>query len=500
MTSPSRVATMERAAQALAALALGTPMTDGECPWSEIMALARAERCAGIVWLRSGDWIRRHAPADVVSEWRADAFAIARLCDRATGRLLDVTRTLSAAGVEHAILKGLPLGLRAYGTLDFRPSADLDLYVPATARADAHACLVSSGWTLRYGVSPRESAFERAAPEPSGSALLEVHSSLSDDSLVEHLAVQPAEEDFESCDVGGRELRVLGGTVLPAYLALHMAKHGEAPWLWLLDLDALWGTLTEAERSAARKRADSLRLRRYLDWALHSTRALREAAAGDRAALADLGIAKGARVRRHNALRVALLSQSPRDAMHAASGWLWPRGLRARSDGRGMIRQLASRAAWRGRGASPVQPPPDAALVSSAPIRTIVETVVGAGGSLWIRAYGASMLPAIEPGSRVHLVPPPLRALRRGEVVLALLPGDVTALHRVEQERDGIVQLRGDNAVMFDVPVPRHRVLALADAVERDGCVDDVPSRVTSPSLLLRRARHLARRTMERIA
>ncbi|MDB4907313.1 MAG: hypothetical protein JWO05_2097 [Gemmatimonadetes bacterium] len=492
---------LERAGEALLALSLGRVPREGEIPWAMVMELARAERCAGVAWQRSGAWLRAQAPAEVSAAWRADAFAIARQCDRAAERLRDVSARLANAGVEHAVLKGLPLGLRAYGNVECRPSADLDIHVAAAARADAHECLVASGWTLRYGVSPRESAFERPAQEPSGTALLEVHSSLSDDSLVEHLAVQPLSSEVERCRIGEMDVPVLGGAVLPAYLALHLAKHGEAPWLWLLDLHALWGDASEGEREAARDRAGSLRLTRYLEWALASAASLDRAAEGDSASLRRLGIVNGARVRRHNALRVAMLSQTPLDAMHATSGWLWPRAARARSGGLGALRQLASRAALRAARPSLAPPlaPPSAALLSTASIRTIVETVIGAGGSLWIRAYGASMLPAIEPGSRVHLVPPPARTLQRGEVVLAILPGEVTALHRVESECDGVVHLRGDNAVVFDAPVPRDRVLALADAVESRGDVTEIPvRRASSPGLLIRRARHLARRTVER--
>jgi hypothetical protein len=127
---------------------------------------------------------------------------------------------------------------------------------------------------------------------------------------------------------------------------------------------------------------------------------------------------------------------------------------------------------------------------------------VASATPVWIRVRGVSMLPTIPSGALVRLVPLPERPLRRGEVVLAVLPNGACVLHRVRAGRDGALTLSGDNNMAGDPPVRRADVLALADRVRLD---DDHerPLRhwmVPSPSMLLRRTRWLAGRLIRALA
>ena len=107
--------------RAVLALARGRPDVQ-PASWSNALEIAVKERCAALAWHRSGAEIRRLAPADIVQRWRSEAIAavdLAAMWEAVLARTLPALRT---AGVEPVVLKGLPLGIRLYGTTAARPS------------------------------------------------------------------------------------------------------------------------------------------------------------------------------------------------------------------------------------------------------------------------------------------------------------------------------------------------------------------------------------------
>lgn len=88
------------------------------------------------------------------------------------------------------------------------------------------------------------------------------------------------------------------------------------------------------------------------------------------------------------------------------------------------------------------------------------------GEAVWL-AKGRSMRGAIDDGTPVRLVPPGPGRPRRGDVVMAVLPGGALVLHRVVARRGDRLRLRGDACRRCDPPV------ALADVV---GVVDPTPA------------------------
>ena len=480
-------------------LRLGLGLADLPAPnasWPEIMRIAVRERCAALCWMRSAEVIRRSAPNAVATEWRTEAFAAAELAGQWMMHLGECVDLLEACGAHPVVLKGLPLAQRLYGTIAVRPSADLDLFIATEEREAAHRALTAAGWTHRFGRAPDEGVYTKHA----GGArwLLEVHSSLGDDNLLRHLPL-PVPESV-SADVEGVRCRAFSGALLPGYLALHFSKHQMPPLLWLLDFHALWTGLSPVERAEARCAARMARIGRYLEHAVRRTEQLERAALGDVGALRACGLTPEGRVETHNAIGVALLAATPADAVRTMAAWLLPHDLRSHPI------HLLRRTAWRVRqplartfrntAAQRAAAPPraDHAISIDTPdLLVIVRALTGRGAGLWMSVSGTSMLPAIRAGSRVRLGCVPDRPLRAGEVVLAELPDGQAVVHRVVAEASGehdrTVRLRGDNNNAEDPPIPRSRVVALVDAIDRDGLVGSVPPARPAIGLTLRRAR-----------
>src|SRR5262245_60456519 len=134
----------------------------------------------------------------------------------------------------------------------------------------------------------------------------------------------------------------------------------------------------------------------------------------------------------------------------------------------------------------PLRPPP-------VEVAELVQLVLGRGGSMWVRARGASMRPAIPHGAPVHLMP--TREVRPGEIVLALLPSGEPVLHRVTRVRGARITLRGDSLLRADPAISIDAVIGVVDQVRVAGQTFDAAERPrASRAALVRRVRHKARR------
>jgi uncharacterized protein (UPF0248 family) len=70
------------------------------------------------------------------------------------------------------------------------------------------------------------------------------------------------------------------------------------------------------------------------------------------------------------------------------------------------------------------------------------------------------MSPSIRHGERVRLTAVTPAALRRGQVVMAVLPGDHLVIHRIIRIRGDRIVLRGDARRRGDRPIPGGDVVA----------------------------------------
>ena len=491
------------------------PFAEG-ADWEAMLPWARRERLLALAWHRSGETIRRSAPARVVSQWRAE---VLRDLDRSEAQhrsLGDVLAALREIRIEPVVLKGGPLAQRLYGDRNARPSLDVDLYVPEGDRGAARRTMHALGWSLLGGSAPWEESFHRIVE--GHQLLLELHSRLLDAPELWYLHMPaPAHAPVE---VDGLRMEAQDGPLLPACMAAHLAKHPGAPLLWVNDLAALWSQLGESDRAAASAAASACGLERHLRWGVQRARWLEEAVNGDTRGLERLGYQdEGGRREAHTLLRLAWLAATPGDAAGVLGGRLWPPHLRG--DGRGFVRQAVDRVAGRlmralrpsrwateGRalpgeglrgdglvGAAPDAPAGRALDVGRGEFGLLLSDMLRAGGGTWIRARGDSMEPTIPNATLVHLVAAPGRSLRPGDVVLARMPNGSYALHRVQWEEGGRVGTKGDAIPCPDLPVDRASVIAVADLLQVGGQIRAVPP---APTVVARYLSAFVRRARRR--
>ena len=481
---------MSREVSAVIALALGHPVAERQIAWSRTFQIARWERCAALAWLRSAATIRAHAPEPVVAAWRAEALAAVALAEMWSAVITRTVQLLESAGVHPIVMKGLPLSKRLYGDISARPCSDLDLYVAAREREAAERALLSAQWTLRAGIAPRESCYVTESAD--GSIMLEVHSRLLDDALVSHLPFAAPQGTHVS--LGDTMVVAHDDEQLPAFLATHLAKHSLPPLLWFVDFQALWNSLTKADRDRAWAAARSARAERYLRWAV--ARADKVVAAGDEngRALSAVGVRGRARRDSHNALRVAALAATPGDSLRTIAAWAFPPALRgrlpellelfARRVAAPVKRVRGGRRSYTERGTN--SPRSSRALALGAgDFNTLATDALERGAGFWLRATGGSMRPAIRPGTFVYLIPLPERGPALGDVVLASGPGTGHTLHRVKAIHGDQITLRGDANLNDDVPVGRTEIMAIADVV----LIRGIPKQIPHPPFLRARAR-----------
>ncbi|OLE96388.1 MAG: hypothetical protein AUG75_21145, partial [Cyanobacteria bacterium 13_1_20CM_4_61_6] len=486
MTAPSQKATTEhQRLQQLLLLVLGRPLVAAPLDWAALLELAEVERLASLAWRRSGEVIRRLAPATVAGRWRAHAMSVAFQVETLVGIVAEAVAALGQSGIESVVLKGAPLAQRLYGDATARPLADCDLYVPTAQRTAAAEVLSAHGWTSRIGEPPSEETFERWAGGQRN--VIEVHSSIADDPLLWHIAI-PVEHEQISLD--GVSLPSQAGDYLPASLAAHLAKHETAPLLWIVDFHALWASSDEQSRQAARAAAWRAGLSRHLAWACDLAESLPKAAAGDPSALAilsSLHLATGdmGRVR-----RLVRLSQTPFDGVRVLVGRIWPPEWR--DDWRRAPMYLLQRGSrWLARrfklvGVRTEPTYPGRALsVDDAQLAGLLEETLGRGLAVWIRPRGTSMEPAIPQSAAVRIEPVFRRGYRENDVVLARLPHGHFVLHRVLRVATDSVQLKGDAMRRRDLPVAPNAIIGVCDRIEIGGLEYSVDERPKDALALL---------------
>lgn len=461
-------------------LALGTARgSEQAADWDRTFDVASRELLAPLAWLRSGRVIRRNAPPVIARAWRRVALGAHLRGQQQLALVREATRQLRDAGVDAVVLKGLPLGETLYGDPFVRCCADVDLYVPATERAQASVALRAVGWRHVDGGPPWHETWAHSRDDMVFH--LELHSSLVSDHLA-HLRTEPP--TAVTTPVGGETLRVHAGAFVAPYLAAHLATHQLPPLLWVVDFATLWQRSSSDARARAERAAHTAGLGRYLAWARDRAVLLEGASRGNPEALGALGFAGAQRSDMHSIWRHVALAATWRDKVRVIGAFLVPRPVR--QDVRGLARVTVARLRTRLRslvGATRTyetrrlaeQLHGTTALGRSLQLdRTDLVSLTGdvirAGGAVWVRAPGGSMVPTVARGALVRIDPLPPEGIAKGDVVLLLTTDDEPVLHRVVSMRDGWVTTRGDGAIHTDPPVAMARVIGLATAVrDREG-------------------------------
>jgi hypothetical protein len=221
--------------------------------WSRVEALAEAHRVEGLV--ASGVASLRSGPGKAVLQ------RFEQMGQRVKARALqDVAETLrlSAAldrqSIRHCILKGAPVGVRAYGTPLLKRSWDIDILVAREDAVKASALVVELGYRPHHPPRPftnaefrRWSAVSKEAEFHSDDRAVEVHWGLADHPmLLAGLGIEQATERTPL--LGDRSVPTFPDAETLAYLAVHGAAHGWSRLKWLADFAAFLGAQPPARR------------------------------------------------------------------------------------------------------------------------------------------------------------------------------------------------------------------------------------------------------------
>lgn len=468
--------------------------------WPGLLVLAARERLAAVAWLRAGEAIRSSSDAATARRWRALWVEVASRGHAVTQAYADASDLLDSHGVRAITLKGAPLALSLYGDHTARCSDDVDCFVAPLHRALAGRLLREAGWVVEVGRAPGDETFFR--PFRRAGVRLEVHSSLVSERL-SHLPVPPAEAG--RAFIGGRELWVHRGDLLPAYLAAHLATHFAPPLLWWLDFHALWSALAPAQRDLAIGAARMAGLGGYLKWSVRRSGRVDAVLAGDDAALRSLGIRENGRRDRHQLWRHVALAPAVGAAASAIRAWARPAWVAERGGNVMLdcVRRLGDH--WRsllpvGRAWAPGRridaPGPvidvgaRTVTVDGTALLSATREVVAAGGEVTVTLTGWSMAPTLLPGDSL-LLGRPERTARRFDIILFEARG-APIVHRVtavtgrpaavsRSASAGYVpggrgaddarwlRTRGDGCLLEDPAVPASAATARVVASRRNG-------------------------------
>ena len=218
-------------------------VAQGHVDWGRVEALAEAHRVEGLV--ASGVANLRSGPGHPVAQ------RFEQMGRRVKARALhDVAETLrlsaalDRASVRHRILKGAPLGVRAYGTPALKQSWDIDVLVARDDAVKAAALVVELGYRPHLPPRPftqvefrRWSAVSKEAEFHAAERGIEIHWGLTDHPmLLAGLGLDQASERTPL--LGDRAVPTFGDAATLAYLAVHGASHAWSRLKWLADFAA----------------------------------------------------------------------------------------------------------------------------------------------------------------------------------------------------------------------------------------------------------------------
>lgn len=236
--------------------------------WDEVARLAAVHRIEGLV--AQGAVLAGRSSTFGATAERVKLRALDDL-----GETLRLSRSLGQAQIRHAILKGVPLGVRAYGSPTLKQSWDIDLLVAPDEAVAAADALVRLGYQPRVPARPftsdefrRWSAVSKEAEFrlPSGRTV-ELHWGVSDHPML----LRPVGVADAGCSVDlliGAPVPTLGDSANLAYLAVHGAYHGWSRLKWLADFAAFLTARPVDDRRQLIESAASHGVGRALDQAL----------------------------------------------------------------------------------------------------------------------------------------------------------------------------------------------------------------------------------------
>ncbi len=182
-----------------------------------------------------------------------------------------VTAGLAAAGIPSLILKGLPLGQRAYGRPFAKSSIDIDLLVPEDAFAAAAGTLRALGWRRTmpaFRETPARMRWYDAVQKEhvytgSGSKI-ELHRRLLSNRFLFDPPFDRLDAGALTVAMGRGRFRTLGDADQLLYLACHGSVHYWQRLKWLCDVAGFLRTMDDESLAQAVARGRQRRLESIL--------------------------------------------------------------------------------------------------------------------------------------------------------------------------------------------------------------------------------------------
>jgi hypothetical protein len=178
---------------------------------------------------------------------------------------LRLQRRFEDAGIRLLTIKGIPLAVRAYGSIDLKQSRDIDLLVAPGAALAALRLLEVEGYVLTDPAEKlddwqREAyvarGYEMELRRPADGRRLELHWRLTENPLL--LRDWGSELPDHGIPVPGGSVRTLPDEDLFCYLAVHGATHRWFRLKWLADFNAVIAAHEAGDLVRLYRRADAI--------------------------------------------------------------------------------------------------------------------------------------------------------------------------------------------------------------------------------------------------
>jgi hypothetical protein len=233
--------------------------------WDLVARIAERHRVEGLVWNALRD-SGAPFPAEVGERLRAAADRIARQNLLLAAESLRLTALLEQAQIRHLFVKGITLGILAYGSVGPKMGWDIDLLVPPDSVEAAAATLEAAGYRLYIPRGPKARkrlvVWHRHWKEsvwmtPGGRMAVELHSRLNDNVML--LPDVGLDSPVRRVEVSkGRFLATLCTDELFAYLCTHGASSAWFRLKWVADVGALIGGCSPEEIERLYRRSQEM--------------------------------------------------------------------------------------------------------------------------------------------------------------------------------------------------------------------------------------------------
>lgn len=235
----------------------------GGIDWSRFASLAKRHRVEGLVW-RTVEAAAIVVPPRIAARLKKRALEIARQNLLSAAQCKRLQATFAGAGIDILFVKGLTLGVLAYGSIVPKAASDVDVLVAPEALLPACKILGHLGYRMVLPDSGDDAALSRwhAISKESvwlgvDGSTLELHSSLADHpKLIPSVGIGSPRQAVEVAS--GVHLETLARDELFAYLCVHGASSAWFRLKWVADLAALLAGSDQAETTRLHNRAVDL--------------------------------------------------------------------------------------------------------------------------------------------------------------------------------------------------------------------------------------------------